>query len=389
LANKALVSGYKVAVEVFFEGKKVTSGSTESNEALSLKIDHPHLWSPNHPHLYTVKMSFANPNGKLIDRVESYFGMRKISLGDHKGVKYLFLNNEPLFHYGTLDQGWWPDGLLTPPSDEAMRYDIEITKAMGFNMIRKHVKIEPDRWYYHCDQLGIMVWQDMPSYNRLALKTPEEMEKTKNKDRIYNSLERIRVGQADLNRRSEDADQFERELRRMVNIHYNAPSIVMWVPFNEGWGQYDSCRITEFVKSLDPNRLVNPTSGWTLRPCGDIYDIHTYHVNLTVPPTALDRATVIGEFGGIGFPIKENLWNPEMRNWGYQTYYSSEELLKNYIYKLDQIVQMKEKNGLSAAVYTQTTDVEGEINGLMTYDREVIKIPAQTLKELHQNLYKE
>jgi hypothetical protein len=163
----------------------------------------------------------------------------------------------------------------------------------------------------------------------------------------------------------------------------------MWVPFNEGWGQYDSCRITEFVKSLDPNRLVNPTSGWTLRPCGDIYDIHTYHVNLTVPPTALDRATVIGEFGGIGFPIKENLWNPEMRNWGYQTYYSSEELLKNYIYKLDQIVQMKEKNGLSAAVYTQTTDVEGEINGLMTYDREVIKIPAQTLKELHQNLYKE
>jgi beta-galactosidase/beta-glucuronidase len=389
LANKALVSGYKVAVEVFFEGKKVTSGSTESNEALSLKINHPHLWSPDHPHLYTIKMSFANPNGKLIDRVESYFGMRKISLGDHKGVKYLFLNNEPLFHYGTLDQGWWPDGLLTPPSDEAMRYDIEITKAMGFNMIRKHVKIEPDRWYYHCDQLGIMVWQDMPSYNRLALKTPEEMEKTKNKDRIYNSLERIRVGQADLNRRSEDADQFERELRRMVNIHYNAPSIVMWVPFNEGWGQYDTCRITEFVKSLDPNRLVNPTSGWTLRPCGDIYDIHTYHVNLTVPPTALDRATVIGEFGGIGFPIKENLWNPEMRNWGYQTYYSSEELLKNYIYKLDQIVQMKEKNGLSAAVYTQTTDVEGEINGLMTYDREVIKIPAQTLKELHQNLYKE
>lgn len=389
LANRALVSGYKVAVEVFFEGKKVTSGITESNEALSLKIDHPHLWSPDHPHLYSVKMSFANPNGKLIDRVESYFGMRKISLGDHKGVKYLFLNNEPLFHYGTLDQGWWPDGLLTPPSDEAMRYDIEMTKAMGFNMIRKHVKIEPDRWYYHCDQLGIMVWQDMPSYNRLALKTPEEMEKTKNKDRIYNSLERIRVGQADLNRRSEDADQFERELRCMVNIHYNAPSIVIWVPFNEGWGQYDSCRITEFVKSLDPNRLVNPTSGWTLRPCGDIYDIHTYHVNLTVPPTALDRATVIGEFGGIGFPIKENLWNPEMRNWGYQTYYSSEELLKNYIYKLDQIVQMKEKNGLSAAVYTQTTDVEGEINGLMTYDREVIKIPAQTLKELHQNLYKE
>jgi len=315
--------------------------------------------------------------------------MRKISLGDHKGVKYLFINNAPLFHYGTLDQGWWPDGLLTPPSYKAMRYDIEMTKAMGFNMIRKHVKIEPDRWYYHCDKLGIMVWQDMPSYNRLALKTLEEMEKTKRKDRIYNALERIHGEDDDLNRRSEDAAQFEWELRRMVDSHYNAPSIVMWVPFNEGWGQYDTCRITDFVKKLDPDRLVNPTSGWTLRPCGDIYDIHTYHVDLTVPPTALDRATVVGEFGGIGYPINENLWNPEMRNWGYQTYYNAEDLLKNYIYKFNQILEMKEKNGLSAAVYTQTTDVEGEINGLMTYDRKVTKMPAETLKELHSKLYKE
>jgi hypothetical protein len=334
-------------------------------------------------------MNLINPSGTVIDRVESYFGMRKISLGDHKGVKYLFLNNAPLFHYGPLDQGWWPDGLLTPPSDKAMRYDIEMTKAMGFNMIRKHVKIEPDRWFYHCDQLGIMVWQDMPSYNRLALKSPKEMEKTKRKDRIYNKLERISREDPDLKRRSEDAAQFELELRRMVDLHFNAPSIVIWVPFNEGWGQYDTCRITDFVKQLDPDRLVNPTSGWTLRPCGDIYDIHTYQVNLTVPPSALDRATVIGEFGGIGYPISENLWNPKMRNWGYQTYYNAEDLLKNYIFKFDQIVKMKENNGLSAAVYTQTTDVEGEINGLMTYDREVTKIPAQTLKELHSKLYQE
>ena len=163
----------------------------------------------------------------------------------------------------------------------------------------------------------------------------------------------------------------------------------MWVPFNEGWGQYDTCRISDYVKSLDPNRLVNPTSGWSLRACGDIYDIHTYQVDLNVPPTALDRATVIGEFGGIGYPIQENLWNPEIRNWGYQTYYSSEDLLKNYIYKFDQIVKMKEQNGLSAAVYTQTTDVEGEINGLMTYDRKVTKMPTQTLKEMHSKLYQE
>jgi beta-galactosidase/beta-glucuronidase len=389
LSNQSLVSGYMVRTTVFFNGEKVTSGETKPNMPLTLKIDTPKLWSPDYPNLYDVSMSLLNPSGTEIDRVESYFGMRKISLGDHKGVKYLFLNNAPLFHYGTLDQGWWPDGLLTPPSDKAMRYDIEMTKAMGFNMIRKHVKIEPDRWYYHCDKLGIMVWQDMPSYNRLALKTLEEMEKTKRKDRIYNALERIHGEDDDLNRRSEDAAQFEWELRRMVDLHYNAPSIVMWVPFNEGWGQYDTCRITDFVKKLDPDRLVNPTSGWTLRPCGDIYDIHTYHVDLTVPPTALDRATVVGEFGGIGYPINENLWNPEMRNWGYQTYYNAEDLLKNYIYKFNQIVEMKEKNGLSAAVYTQTTDVEGEINGLMTYDRKVTKMPAETLKELHSKLYKE
>ena len=389
MSNQTLIKGYQVAVDVFFDGKKLVSGSTRPDTPLHLKIENAQLWSPDHPHLYDVKMSLINPSGTVIDRVDSYFGMRKISLGDHKGVKYLFLNNTPLFHYGTLDQGWWPDGLLTPPSDEAMRYDIEITKAMGFNMIRKHVKIEPDRWYYHCDQLGIMVWQDMPSYNRLALKTPEEMEKTKRKDHIYNALERIHGEDDDLNRRWEDGAQFEWELRRMINLHYNAPSIVMWVPFNEGWGQYDTCRISDFVKKIDPNRLVNPTSGWTLRPCGDIYDIHTYHVDLTVPPTALDRATVIGEFGGIGYPIQENLWNPKMRNWGYQTYYNTEDLLKNYIYKFDQIVKMKEKNGLSAAVYTQTTDVEGEINGLMTYDRKVTKMPAETLKELHSKLYQE
>lgn len=389
MSNISLVKRYKVAVDVFFDEKKVASGITKPGIPLDLKIENTQLWSPDHPNLYDIKMNLINPYGVVIDRVESYLGMRKISLGNHKGVKYLFLNNTPLFHYGTLDQGWWPDGLLTPPSDEAMRYDIEMTKAMGFNMIRKHVKIEPDRWYYHCDQLGIMVWQDMPSYNRLALKTPEQMKGTKQKNRIYDTLERVKREGSDLIRRSEDAAQFEFELRRMVDLHFNAPSIVMWVPFNEGWGQFDTCRITEYIKQLDPDRLVNPASGWTLRPCGDIYDIHTYDVDLTVPPTALDRATVIGEFGGIGYPINDNLWNPEMRNWGYQTYYNAEELLKNYVYKFNQILEMKEKNGLSAAVYTQTTDVEGEINGLITYDRVKTKIHPQTLKELHSKLYQQ
>ncbi len=389
MSNISLVKRYKVWVDIFFDNKKVASGITKPGIPLDLKIENAQLWSPDHPNLYDVRMSLINPSRVVIDLVESYFGMRKISLGNHNGVKYLFLNNAPLFHYGTLDQGWWPDGLLTPPSDEAMRYDIEITKAMGFNMIRKHVKIEPDRWYYHCDQLGIMVWQDMPSYNRLALKTPEQMKETKQKNRIYDALERVKREGSDLIRRSEDAAQFEFELRRMIDLHFNAPSIVMWVPFNEGWGQFDTCRITKYIKQLDPDRLVNPASGWTIRPCGDIYDIHTYDIDLTEPTTALDRATVIGEFGGIGYPINDNLWDPEMRNWGYQTYYNAEELLKNYIYKFNQILEMKEKNGLSAAVYTQTTDVEGEINGLITYDRKETKIPPQTLKELHSKLYRE
>ena len=336
MSNISLVKRYKVGVDIFFDNKKVASGITKPGIPLDLKIENAQLWSPDHPNLYDVRMSLINPSRVVIDLVESYFGMRKISLGNHNGVKYLFLNNAPLFHYGTLDQGWWPDGLLTPPSDEAMRYDIEITKAMGFNMIRKHVKIEPDRWYYHCDQLGIMVWQDMPSYNRLALKTPEQMKETKQKNRIYDALERVKREGSDLIRRSEDAAQFEFELRRMIDLHFNAPSIVMWVPFNEGWGQFDTCRITKYIKQLDPDRLVNPASGWTIRPCGDIYDIHTYDIDLTEPTTALDRATVIGEFGGIGYPINDNLWDPEMRNWGYQTYYNAEELLKNYIYKFNQ-----------------------------------------------------
>ncbi|VAW21198.1 beta-galactosidase, partial [hydrothermal vent metagenome] len=267
----------------------------------------------------------------------------------------------------------------TPPSDEAMKYDIEITKQMGFNMIRKHIKVEPDRWYYHCDKLGVMVWQDMPSGMVILPRgVPNE--------RPMHIQHVPRTGE-DLYRRSENAAQFEWELRRMVDIHYNAPSIVIWVPFNEGWGQYATNRIADAVKAYDPTRLVNAVSGWSLRPSGDIYDIHTYQTEVHIPPVSLDRASVIGEYGGIGYPVEGHQWNAGMRNWGYQTYHSPEELLKNYKHKFDQIVEMKKSKGLSAAVYTQTTDVEGEVNGLMTYDRKVIKIPVETLKEMHSILY--
>ena len=387
--HEALRSSYKVKASIYKNKSKIAEGSVSTNKLIELKIREPKLWSPDNPNIYDLKLTLTNPKGKIIDQVDSYFGMRKISLGNHKGVKYLFLNNKPLFHYGTLDQGWWPDGLLTPPSDAAMRYDIEITKAMGFNMIRKHVKIEPDRWYYHCDHLGILVWQDMPSGGKMVEKINGPTTNQRGDKKYYTNLQHVGRTDGDLNKNINESIQFETELRKMINIHYNSPSIVVWVPFNEGWGQYDTCRISGLVKALDSSRLVIPTSGWSLRNCGDIYDIHTYDVDLKKPPYHRDRATVIGEYGGIGLPIKKNLWNPNTINWGYQTYNSQKELIESYEYKFNQILKMKEMHGLSGAVYTQTTDVEGEVNGLLTYDREVIKIPTEILKNLHSPLYKE
>ncbi len=380
ISGEPLKPEYMVRAAVLFAGEEVAVTEVLADREAIIEIDNLELWSPDHPHLYDLRLILTNPRGETIDEVKSYFGMRKISLGEKGGNKYLFLNNEPLFHYGTLDQGWWPDGLHTPPSDEAMKYDIEMTKKMGFNMIRKHIKVEPDRWYYHCDTLGIMVWQDMPS--GMVVVPEEGVERPVH-------IQHVPKEGDDLEVRSEDAAQFEWELHRMIDIHYNSPAIVMWVPFNEGWGQYATCRIAAMVKRLDPSRLVNAVSGWALRTCGDIYDIHDYQVEVSVPPVSLHMASVVGEYGGIGFPVEGHLWNPEMKNWGYQTYYSQQELIENYIHKFNQIIEMKENKGLSGAVYTQTTDVEGEVNGLMTYDRDVIKISPEKLKEMHSVLFED
>ncbi len=367
---------YEVVISVLQEGTLVTKQTVRGDKTAILSIPNPKLWSPDSPFLYDVELNLVK-GSTSIETVTSYFGMRKISLGDGPYGKELFLNDKPLFHYGTLDQGWWPDGLHTPPSDEAMKYDIRITKEMGFNMIRKHIKVEPDRWYYWCDKMGILVWQDMPS-GMVVLPGAE--------NKRPDHLQHISPKQEDLNCRTEQAAQFEWELRRMVDLHYNAPCIVIWVPFNEGWGQYDTCRVSAWLKEYDSTRLVNAVSGWALRPCGDVYDIHTYQKELIRPEVQKDRATVIGEFGGIGYPVNGHLWDAAMRNWGYQTYQTEKELLDNYVVKFNQIADMK-KNGLSGAVYTQTTDVEGEVNGLLTYDREIIKIPAEKLKEIHSVLF--
>jgi len=378
MLREPLEKGYAASISVFDGNTLVAEASVPADQMVEISLDNPKFWSPDSPFLYDMKLVLTNAEGKVLDEVDSYFGMRKISVAPKSGTMVLHLNNKPLFHYGPLDQGWWPDGLHTPPSDEAMKYDLEVTKQMGFNMIRKHIKVEPDRWYYHCDRLGIMVWQDMPSGMVVVPKESQERP---------THIQHVPRNGDDIYRRSGSSAQFEWELRRMIDLHYNAPSIVMWVPFNEGWGQYATCRIAGMVKDLDPTRLVNAVSGWALRPCGDVYDIHTYQTEVHAPPISQDMASVIGEYGGIGYPVIGHQWNTGMRNWGYQTYHSAKELLENYKYKFDQVVEMKKTRGLSAAVYTQTTDVEGEVNGLMTYDRKLIKIPVDTLKKMHSVLY--
>ena len=310
------------------------------------------LWSPERPFLYGLRLSLVGGDNQIVDQVTSYFGMRKISLGkDEAGVTRLLLNNKPVFQYGPLDQGFWPDGIYAAPTDEALRYDIEVLKKLGCNMMRKHVKIEPARFYYWCDKLGLLVWQDMPSGN---------------------------------NRSDADKKQFELELTRLLESHFNSPSIVMWVPFNEGWGQYDTPRIVELIRKLDPTRLVDNASGWKDEGVGDVQDIHSYP-GPAAPPVEEKRAAVLGEFGGLGLPIKGHTWQDE-KNWGYRTYSTREELTDAYVALLGSL-RLLIAAGLSAAVYTQTTDVEIEVNGLMTYDRSMIKMDADRAAAAARRLF--
>ena len=361
--------GARVEATVTDNGNEVASGSAAANEPLELTVPDAQLWSPDSPHLYDVRLKLTR-NGETIDQAGSYFGMREISIeADARGTQRLFLNKESLFQIGPLDQGWWPDGLYTAPSDEALKYDIEVTRKLGFNMARKHVKVEPARWYYWCDRLGLMVWQDMPS----AFLSGERDAKS-----LYIDPWAIN----DAPREGVSAAQFESEWKAEIDHFGFFPSIVAWVPFNEGWGQYDTGRIAEWTKRYDPTRLVNAASGWTDRGVGDFYDTHMYPGPGMRPlPKSDKRATVLGEFGGLGWPVEDHLWWNK-RNWGYRTLNSRKELNDKY----DEIVSAVAgpyHRGVSAAIYTQTTDVEGEVNGLMTYDRRLVKFDADRLKKIH------
>ncbi len=338
----------------------VLPNANESTARVNLPLVDPKLWSPESPFLYDLTASLSC-NG-IEDEVTSYFGMRKIEMRkDVDGFNRMFLNGQPVFQFGPLDQGWWPDGLYTAPTDEALKYDIEVTKQLGFNMCRKHVKVEPARWYYWCDKLGLLVWQDMP-----------------------NGDQHIGRDDPDMTRTEESAENFRREYQALIDAHYNHPSIVVWVPFNEGWGQFETDKVLAWTKSYDPSRLVDGPSGWTDRGTGDIHDIHSYP-GPAMPEPEEQRIIVLGEFGGLGLPMEEHLWWNK-RNWGYRTYKTLAELRSNYDLLIDKLQPMISR-GLAAAVYTQTTDVEGEVNGLMTYDRHVIKFDPEHMRQLHQRLY--
>jgi len=362
-------AGVKAKVVV---GNFAADGVAEPGNALRLKLPDAKLWTPDSPHLYPVEVVMyrdtAEGERQHRDTVSTYFAMRKVSVGkDAGGVPRLMLNNQPLFQYGPLDQGWWPDGLLTPPSDEAMRYDVDVLKRMGFNMLRKHIKVEPARFYHHCDRVGMLVWQDMPSGGvptRGHLIPPEAKQ--------------------DAKFTPEEKAQFRTELKAMIDHLRVFPSIYCWVPFNEGWGQHDTNDVLKWTKEYDPSRLTNGPSGWADRGFGDMKDAHIYP-GPGMFPTMPDRVSVLGEFGGLGWPVPGRLWK-DTGNWGYRTYKTREELRTNYqqlAFRLRPLVA----RGLSAAVYTQTTDVEVEVNGLMTYDREVIKFEVAELAGWHRPLY--
>ena len=342
-----------------------------------IKLDGFKPWTPDTPHLYDVIIRYGE------DEVRSYFGMRKLSTGrDGKGILRFFLNNKPYFFNGILDQGYWPESLMTAPSDEALVYDIIKLKEMGYNTIRKHVKIEAERFYYHCDRLGMMVWQDMPNgggeYNMVFV------------THLPNASDRFARGVSDRHygifkrKDGEGRRQYYTDLKNMVSTLYNYPSIAVWVPFNEGWGQFDAAKATKEAREIDSGRLINEACGWFDQGGGDMYSIHNYRHKLKVKPQQ-DRVVALTEYGGYAYPVEEHL--SCKKEFGYQHYHSTEELTQNYKRLWEEEIYPNLQYGLCSAIYTQTSDIEEEINGVLTYDREIVKLDEDQVKEMNDKLY--
>ncbi|TDD84474.1 glycoside hydrolase family 2 [Saccharopolyspora karakumensis] len=355
-ADAAAGNGEQVEIAVRdAEGNEVTRTSGPAREPVRVDVPQPHLWTPDDPYLYDLTVRLLGAGGAVLDEVGSYTGLRTTGLvNDEQGRPRMALNGKIVFQHGPLDQGYWPDGIYTAPTDEALRFDLDKTKELGFNMVRKHVKVEPARWYYWADKLGLMVWQDMPSLPiDLAIPPEESPPPTEEMEANY---------------RSEWVDIID-QLR-------SSTSIVAWVPFNEGWGEFDTAEITDLTRRTDPTRLINPSSGvnccYSLPDsgAGDIYDDHTY-VGPGAPTVKDGRAIVDGEYGGLGLAEEGHLWPGEPS--AYEMTESREQLTQRYGEVSDELARIIGANGLSAAIYTQTTDVENEVNGFLTYDRQIMK----------------
>ncbi len=357
-----------IEVKVLDKGQVVASAKGVSCHEIRLSVNNPTLWDTANPYLYDMKITVSSA-GKIIDDVKSYTGFRKISVRrDANDIMRMQLNNKDLFHLGPLDQGWWPDGLYTAPTDEALHFDIKKTKEWGFNMIRKHVKVEPARWYYHCDREGILVWQDMPSGD------------------MGNQWVANQFGAGtDKQRTQESIDNYYNEWKEIMNLCMSNPSVVVWVPFNEAWGQFDTEKVVEWTKKQDPSRLINPASGGNHPNRGGIIQLHNYPQPRMVLYVG-DRVNVLGEYGGIGLPLENHLWWNQ-RNWGYIEFQNEQAVTAEYVKYAKQLQEMI-KRGFSAGVYTQTTDVEGEVNGLMTYDRKRVKILEPDARKANQDVIK-
>ncbi len=360
--------------------------SSEISSVADIPLPSFKAWSPENPHLYDLTVELYS-DGILCDTVKSYFGMRKFSTGTVDGITRLFLNNEPYFQRGLLDQGYYPDGGLTPPTDEAMIYDIRKMKELGFNMLRKHIKVDLARWYYHCDRLGMIVWQDMVSGGRyigdfyagvvsnIAGFCPALYTLKVSDNKNYSRFSRDK---------KEWRDDFERELFEVLDTLYNTVSIYCWVPFNEAWGQFDARRISESVKAYDSTRVVDHASGWYDQGAGDIQSMHKYI--LPIPPVKTDdRAFVISEFGGYSRVINGHVWN-KSKSFGYIMYKNEEKLTKAYKKLMEKQILPLIPKYLSAFIYTQVSDVEFEVNGILSYDREIVKLDEDTVKSLNEKM---
>ncbi len=355
--------GLSLQAQAIDNTQVIAVGSADASGMLNLKMPaNAKLWSPDSPFLYSLKLTLKR-GAETVDEVSSYTGLRKIEVAkDDKGVNRIKLNGKFVFQVGPLDQGFWPDGLYTAPTDAALKYDIEVTKQLGFNMTRKHVKVEPARWYYWCDRLGLLVWQDMPSGDRS-----------------------IGPNDPDIKRTAASAQIYETELKAMIDNLHNYPSIIIWVVFNEGWGQFDTARIADWTKKYDPSRLVDAVSGWADRAgVGDMHDLHSYP-HPAAPPLESKRAGVLGEFGGLSLGVDGHTW--EAKIWGYQAAAGKDDLTRKYERLIREAWELKDARGLNAVVYTQITDVETEANGLLTYDRAIIKPDLERVRAVNLGDY--